>query len=108
MGVYSLFGEGFPGGAKNFFAIPPRTTQFFLILDTAIVLVALPSIGNDLNFAPENLSWVVNAYMLTFGGLLMLGGRAADLLGRRRLFMIGLILFAGGTFAGDDPVHRPS
>ncbi|MGI8647356.1 MAG: MFS transporter [Acidimicrobiales bacterium] len=76
------------------------TTQFFLILDTAIVLVALPSIGNDLNFAPENLSWVVNAYMLTFGGLLMLGGRAADLLGRRRLFMIGLILFAGASLAG--------
>ncbi len=76
------------------------TTQFFLILDAAIVLVALPSIGTDLSFAPENLSWVANAYMLTFGGLLLLGGRAADLLGRRRLFMIGLILFAAASLAG--------
>jgi EmrB/QacA subfamily drug resistance transporter len=75
-------------------------TQFFLILDTAIVLVALPSIADELSFAPENLSWVTNAYMLTFGGLLLLGGRIADLLGRRRLFMIGLALFAVASLGG--------
>lgn len=75
-------------------------TQFFLVLDTAIVLVALPSIETDLNFSPEDLSWVSNAYMLTFGGLLLLGGRIADLMGRRRLFMIGLGLFAVASLLG--------
>jgi MFS family permease len=58
------------------------------------VNVALPSIQTDLDFAPENLQWVVSGYALTFGGFLLLGGRAGDLLGRRRLFMIGLALFA--------------
>jgi EmrB/QacA subfamily drug resistance transporter len=74
--------------------------QFVVILDASIVNVALPSIGADLNFSQENLSWVVNAYVLVFGGFLLLGGRMADLLGRRRLFMIGLVLFAIASLAG--------
>jgi EmrB/QacA subfamily drug resistance transporter len=74
--------------------------QFVVVLDASIVNVALPSIGRDLNFAQENLSWVINAYTLTFGGFLLLGGRMADLLGRRRLFLGGLILFALASLAG--------
>ena len=74
--------------------------QFVVILDASIVNVALPSIGADLNFSQENLSWVVNAYVLVFGGFLLLGGRMADLLGRRRLFMVGLVVFALASLAG--------
>ncbi len=74
--------------------------QFVVILDASIVNVALPSIGADLQFSQENLSWVVNAYVLVFGGFLLLGGRMADLLGRRRLFMAGLIVFALASLAG--------
>ena len=66
---------------------------FMVILDAAIVTVALPSIENDLGFSAQGLQWVVSAYALTFAGLLLLGGRAADLLGRRRVFMVGLVLF---------------
>ena len=67
--------------------------QFMLVLDIAIVNVALPSIQLDLGFSQENLQWVISAYALVFGGFLLLGGRAADLLGRRRLFMSGLVVF---------------
>src|ERR687896_871064 len=74
--------------------------QFVVVLDASIVNVALPSIGGDLAFSQENLSWVINAYTLTFGGFLLLGGRMADLLGRRRLFLSGLILFALASLAG--------
>jgi EmrB/QacA subfamily drug resistance transporter len=66
---------------------------FMVILDGAIVLVALPSIGADLGFSDQSLQWVLSAYALTFAGLLLLGGRAADLLGRRRVFMVGVLLF---------------
>jgi EmrB/QacA subfamily drug resistance transporter len=66
---------------------------FMVILDAAIVVVALPSIETDLGFATQDLQWVLSAYALTFGGLLLLGGRAADLLGRRRVFMVGLGFF---------------
>jgi EmrB/QacA subfamily drug resistance transporter len=66
---------------------------FMVILDAAIVVVALPSIEADLGFSPQGLQWVLSAYALTFAGLLLLGGRAADLLGRRRLFMVGVGLF---------------
>jgi EmrB/QacA subfamily drug resistance transporter len=66
---------------------------FVVVLDIAIVNVALPSIGRDLHFAEKNLQWVITAYSLTFGGFLLLGGRAADLLGRRLIFMGGLVLF---------------
>src|ERR687884_559340 len=68
--------------------------QFMVVLDIAIVNVALPSIQTDLGFSQENLQWVVSAYALLFGGFLLLGGRAADLLGRRRVFMAGLIVFS--------------
>ena len=75
-------------------------TQFVLILDIAIVTVALPSIGTDLDFAPADLSWVINAYALLFGGFLLLGGRMSDLIGRRRMFMAGLIIFTAASLAG--------
>jgi MFS family permease len=74
--------------------------QFVVVLDASIVNVALPSIGRDLQFSQENLSWVVNAYTLTFGGFLLLGGRMADLLGRRRLFMAGIVLFGVASLLG--------
>jgi EmrB/QacA subfamily drug resistance transporter len=67
--------------------------QFMVVLDIAIVNVALPSIKTDLGFSQENLQWVVSAYALVFGGLLLLGGRSADLLGRRRIFLAGVIVF---------------
>jgi EmrB/QacA subfamily drug resistance transporter len=75
-------------------------TQFVIVLDASIVNVALPSIGRALDFSQDNLSWVVNAYTLTFGGFLLLGGRLADLLGRRVIFMGGLSLFAAASLLG--------
>jgi len=75
--------------------------QFMTILDIAIVNVALPSIQVDLGFSQENLQWVISAYALAFGGFLLLGGRSADLLGRRRIFMVGTVLFTlGSLFSG--------
>ncbi|MFL5887015.1 MAG: MFS transporter [Thermoleophilaceae bacterium] len=74
--------------------------QFMVILDVSIVNVALPSIRNDLGFSATNLQWVVNAYTLTFAGFLLLGGRAADLLGQRRVFVAGLLLFGGASLVG--------
>jgi EmrB/QacA subfamily drug resistance transporter len=75
-------------------------TQFVIVLDASIVNVALPSIGRALDFNQDDLSWVVNAYTLTFGGFLLLGGRLADLLGRRRVFIAGLVLFSLASLAG--------
>jgi MFS family permease len=66
---------------------------FMVILDANIVIVGLPSIDAELGFSEQGLQWVISAYALTFAGLLLLGGRAADLLGRRRVFMVGLLLF---------------
>ncbi len=74
--------------------------QFMVVLDATIVNVALPAIRTDLHFATDDLQWVVNAYTLLFGGFLLLGGRTADLLGRRRLFLAGLALFTGASLAG--------
>jgi EmrB/QacA subfamily drug resistance transporter len=74
--------------------------QFVVVLDASIVNVALPTIGRALDFSESDLPWVVNAYVLTFGGFLLLGGRMADLLGRRRVFMGGLVLFALASLAG--------
>src|SRR5436190_13609929 len=74
--------------------------QFMVILDVSIVNVALPSIRRDLGFSAVELQWVVNAYTLTFAGFLLLGGRAADLLGRRKVFVFGLVLFALASLAG--------
>jgi EmrB/QacA subfamily drug resistance transporter len=73
--------------------------QFMVVLDISIVNVALPTIQSALHFSAENLQWVVSAYTLTFGGFLMLGGRVADLLGRKRLFMAGLVLFSAASLA---------
>jgi EmrB/QacA subfamily drug resistance transporter len=75
------------------------TVQFMVVLDIAIVNVALPSIQVDLGFSQENLQWVISAYALLFGGFLLLGGRAADLLGRRRLFVVGLVVFTAASLA---------
>jgi EmrB/QacA subfamily drug resistance transporter len=73
--------------------------QFVVVLDASIVNVALPSIGRGLDFSEENLPWVVNAYVIAFGGFLLLGGRAADLVGRRRVFMAGLVVVAVASLA---------
>jgi len=74
--------------------------QLMVVLDATIVNIALPSIQRALNFSPTSLEWVVNAYSLTFGGLLLLGGRAGDLFGRRRMFVGGVVLFTLGSLAG--------
>jgi EmrB/QacA subfamily drug resistance transporter len=74
--------------------------QLMVVLDVAIVNVALPSIQRGLHFGAADLEWVVNAYAVAFGGLLLLGGRAGDLFGRRRMFVIGTILFTVGSLAG--------
>src|SRR6188508_1395466 len=81
------------GRAKWFGLAVLLAVQFMVVLDVAIVSVALPSIKADLGFSQENLQWVISAYALVFGGFLLLGGRAADLLGRRRLFLAGLVVF---------------
>src|SRR5687768_3174581 len=73
------------------------TVQFMVVLDIAIVNVALPSIQTDLEFSQANLQWVISAYALVFGGFLLLGGRTADIVGRRRVFMIGLVAFTIGS-----------
>ena len=72
-------------------------TQFIIVLDVAIVNVALPSIQHRPRLLAQDLQWVSSAYALTFGGFLLLGGRAADLLGRRRMFMTGLVVFAAAS-----------
>jgi EmrB/QacA subfamily drug resistance transporter len=77
------------------------TVQFMVVLDIAIVNVALPSLQADLRFSQENLQWVMSAYALVFGGFLLLGGRAADVLGRRKLFVAGIVVFTlASLFAG--------
>jgi EmrB/QacA subfamily drug resistance transporter len=74
--------------------------QFMVILDVSVINVALPAIKHSLNFSESGLQWVVNAYTVTFAGFLLLGGRAADLLGRRRTFVFGLVLFSVASLAG--------
>jgi EmrB/QacA subfamily drug resistance transporter len=74
--------------------------QLMIILDMTVVNIALPSIARGLHFSAPSLSWVLNAYTLTFGGLLLLGGRAGDILGRRRVFMAGIALFTAASLAG--------
>src|SRR4051794_5249116 len=89
------------GGRNKWLALALLAlTQFVIVLDASIVNVALPSIGKALDFAQDDLSWVVNSYTLFFGGFLLLGGRLADLLGRRLMFMSGLIVFALASLAG--------
>ena len=86
--------------SKNLALLMLAVTQFVIVLDASIVNVALPSIGRALDFSQDNLSWVVNAYTLVFGGFLLLGGRLADLLGRRRIFMAGLVVFSVASLLG--------
>ncbi|MGV9808513.1 MFS transporter, partial [Micromonospora chersina] len=89
-------------GSKRWWALGLiALAQFMVIMDTSIIGVALPRIQADLGFSPENLSWVFNAYVVAFGGLLLLGGRLSDLLGARRMFAAGwLILLVGSAVAG--------
>src|ERR1700759_5254508 len=93
--------------AKNRALLLLAMTQFVIVIDASIVNVALPSIGSHLHFARTDLSWVVNAYTLTFGGFLLLGGRLADLVGRRRMFIRGLVLFTVASFAGGVARSEP-
>ena len=89
-----------PGGRSRWWTLAVvAIAQFTVVLDVTIVNVALPKIQTDLGFSPENLQWIVSAYTLVFGGFLLLGGRAADLLGRRAVFMTGLVLFAVSSLA---------
>src|SRR6266699_4801095 len=74
--------------------------QLMVVLDATIVNIALPHIQGALHFSTAGLSWVLNAYTLTFGGLLLLGGRAGDILGRRRMFLAGIALFTVSSLAG--------
>src|SRR4029450_10669382 len=74
--------------------------QFMDILDASILNIALPSIKSDLGFSQQSLQWVVNGYILTYGGFFLLGGRIADLLGRRSVLVTGLIVFAGSSLIG--------
>jgi EmrB/QacA subfamily drug resistance transporter len=84
--------------ARRWYGLALLCTAFFMvILDVAVVNVALPSVENDLDFSASGLQWVVSAYALSFGGLLLLGGRAADLLGRRRVLMAGVGVFAAAS-----------
>src|SRR5256714_3742077 len=71
--------------------------DLMIVLDTTIVNVALPSIRADLGFSETSLAWVVNAYVLTFGGFMLLGGRLGDLFGHRRLFLVGIALFTAAS-----------
>src|SRR6266567_889379 len=89
-----------PGEVRRWRAFALLAVAFFMtVVDLTIVNVALPTIGRKLHFPESDLQWVVTAYALTFGGFLLLGGRAADLLGRRRLFMAGLAIFTGASLA---------
>src|SRR6201988_807301 len=88
-------------GARRWLGLALLCTSFFMvILDVAIRNVARPAIQAPLPFSPQSLQWVVSAYALTFGGLLLLGGRAADLLGRRRVFVAGVAVFALASLLG--------
>src|SRR4051812_43704779 len=87
-----------PAGRSRWWTLAVlAVAQFMVVLDVTIVNVALPKIQTDLGFTAENLQWIVSAYTLVFGGFLLLGGRAADLLGRRAVFMTGIVLFAGSS-----------
>src|SRR6188472_864095 len=89
------------GGPRSGLALPVlAAAQLMVVLDATIVNVTLPHIQRSLGFSGSGLEWVVNAYTLAFGGLLLLGGRAGDLLGRRRVFIFGVLLFSLASLAG--------
>src|SRR5262245_48226737 len=87
-------------GRQNLALVVIASAQLMVVLDATIVNVALPHIQRALGFSGSGLEWVVNAYAVTFGGLLLLGGRAGDRLGRRRVFVSGLLLFSAASFLG--------
>src|SRR3984885_4927095 len=87
-------------GRRNLALTIMLGAQLMIILDATVVNIALPHIQNGLHFSATSLSWVMNGYTLTFGGLLLLGGRAGDILGRRRMFMAGIVIFTLASFAG--------
>src|ERR1035438_8525023 len=89
-----------PSSAWKIALIVVLSAQLMIILDMTVVNIALPHIQSGLHFSAAGLSWVLNAYTLTFGGLLLLGGRAGDILGRRRMFMAGIALFTVSSLAG--------
>src|ERR671930_782818 len=87
-------------GRRRWFALYVLAlASLMIVLDATIVNVALPSIRDDLHFTETSLAWVVNAYLLTYGGFLLLGGRFGDLYGHRRLFLIGIALFTVASLA---------
>ncbi len=96
----TVVGENAKRNSKDRVLLLLAMTQFVVVIDASIVNVALPSIGAALHFSRDDLSWVVNAYTLTFGGFLLLGGRLSDLLGRRRMFIVGLVVFSLASLAG--------
>src|SRR5579859_6437175 len=87
-------------GRRNLALTIMLGAQLMIILDATVVNIALPHIQNGLHFSPTSLSWVMNGHTLTFGGLLLLGGRAGDILGRRRMFIAGLTIFTLASLAG--------
>jgi len=92
--------EEAPRPRLGFALVVISTAQLMVVLDATIVTVALPSIQRSLHFSTADLQWVLSAYTLTFGGLLLFGGRLADVFGRRRMFVVGLLLFSGASLAG--------
>ncbi|MDJ0340466.1 MFS transporter [Streptomyces sp. H10-C2] len=80
-------------------------TQLMLLLDATVVNVALPGIGSDLGFSSTSMSWILNVYILAFGGLLLLGSRIGDLIGRRRALIIGVLAFTAASVAGGPPTR---
>lgn len=99
-------GEGM-GREKLQILLLLAAAQFLVVLDASITNVALPSIGRALDFNQSNLAWVVNSYVLTFGGFLLLGGRMADLIGRRKIFLSGLVLFAIASLTAGLAQNEP-
>src|SRR5579863_9436318 len=87
-------------GRRNLALTIMLGAQLMIILDATVVNIALPHIQNGLHFSSTSLSWVMNGYTLTFGGLLLLGGRAGDILGRRRMFLAGIAVFTLASLAG--------
>ena len=100
-------GTGPPGRRLGPALVVIATAQLMVVLDATIVNVALPHIQRALGFSGTNLEWVINAYALAFGGLLLLGGRAGDLLGRRKMFITGILLFRRPRWPAGSPPPRP-
>src|ERR1700761_3988380 len=93
-------GTATEGGRERMILILACVAQFMVVLDVSVVNVALPSIGRALDYSPVGLQWVVNAYVLTFAGFLLLGGRAPALCGRLRVYLFGLVLFSVASLVG--------